>query len=233
MPDVALEWTPSQSEALDGIRHAFFMALARDASHVFSAGGAVVVFVLLALLARWVGSETRRGRTAPAAFRSPHQAAVSENGQRAWVRVPAHVPMAVQHADAHHRFFYEHVVTHDVSAGALSFLSTAPPAAGLPLHFTLDLGEKWPLSLRGVVTRTERARPDAPSLVVVSLGQITPAEREHLARWVAREETREIEQARGGRLCARCRRPMADDKGEVHLSCTTATTDRRAHVRTG
>jgi hypothetical protein len=153
-------------------------------------------------------------------------ATATDSDHRTWVRVAARLPIAIQHIDSHHRFFYEHLVTRDLSAGAVSFLCSAPPEPGRPIHFTLDLGEKWPLSLRGVVARTDREAPGAASLVVVSLGQITPPEREHLARWIAREETREIEQAHGGRLCSRCKRPMADGTSSVHPSCATATTSR-------
>jgi hypothetical protein len=110
----------------------------------------------------------RKENVAAAAFRARHEvamaAAATDAEERTWVRVPAHVPMAVQRIDSHHQFFYEHLATHDLSAGAISFLCGVPPAPGEPIHFTLDLGEKWPLSLRGVVARTEREAPGDPTL---------------------------------------------------------------------
>jgi hypothetical protein len=215
---------PSQSEALEGIKRAFFATLEHGAHPVLSIGG---VFVVLALLTFWARREARKDRVAQEAFRTLHEAAmataVAEGDRRAWVRVPAHVPMGVQHAGAHHRFFYEDVLTHELSARAVSFFSKAPPAPGIPLHITLDLGERWPLSLRGVVERSAAARSGVPSLVVVSLESITPTEREHLARWVAAEETLEIAEARRGRLCSRCGRPMVNGTDAMHSSCSAET----------
>jgi hypothetical protein len=49
-----MEWTPSQSNAVDGIGRAFFATLARGAHPVFSTAGIFVALVLLVLLVRWI-----------------------------------------------------------------------------------------------------------------------------------------------------------------------------------
>jgi hypothetical protein len=140
--------------------------------------------------------------------------------RREWVRVRAHLRMRLQHTDAHQRSFNEDCETRNIGGGGVAFLSRTPPGPGFPVHFTLDLGEKWPISLQGVVMNVEPPQdPDSPSLVAVKLGPITPADREHVVRWVTNEETREIAEAHRGRLCSRCGRPLADGAGEMHSTC--------------
>jgi hypothetical protein len=220
------EETPSQTDTLNGIGHAFFATLDRDGRPAFAGAATVVALALIVLLIRWVRREARRDRIEQAALDARHQTALSEapagDDHREWIRVPAHVRMTLQHTDGHHRFFYEDCETQNVGAGGLAFLSHTPPPSGLPLHFTIDLGEKRPISLQGIVVRVESpSTPDAPSLVAVKLGPITPAEREHVVRWVSHEETREIAEAHRGRLCSFCGRPLAEGAGETHSSCAT------------
>lgn len=215
---------PSQTDALDGIGRAFFATLHRDGSPAYALAGALVTLLMVILLVRWVQQEVRRERLDQDAIDANHAATMSEvsttRERREWVRVAAHLRLTLQHKDAHRGFTYEECETRSVSGDAITFLCHAPPAPGIPLHFTVDLGEKWPRSLRGVVVRTEPpAYPDARSLVVVKLGPITAREREHLVRWVVHEETQELARARQGRLCPCCARPLAEDAGERHSTC--------------
>jgi hypothetical protein len=215
---------PSSTEtvALDGIAHAFFSTLDRDGGPRLELAGAVVVLVLLALLVRWVRRDSLRDRVKQDALDARHTAAIAVVGheQRHWVRVPARLRLAVKHEPAHHLPFSEHCETVNLGGGGLAFSTQAPPEAGVPIQFALDLGEKRPLALEGVVVRIEPlASTGAGYLVAVKLGPITAGAREEIIRWVAHEETREIAEARRGRLCSICRRPLAEDAGNVHSAC--------------
>jgi hypothetical protein len=110
--------------------------------------------------------------------------------------------------------------TQNVGGGGLAFLSDKPPARGTHLDVTLDLGAGRPLVLHGAVIRVDPpCSPEAPSLVAFRFGDVEPATRERLVRWIAEEEVREIAEARRDRLCACCGRPLADSHEEMHSTC--------------
>jgi hypothetical protein len=218
---------PSETEVLDGIGRAFFGTLEHDGGLGFQLAAGVVVLALLTLLVRWVRREALLERIAQEALDARHAATMSETGigdeRREWVRVPAHVQLAVRREHGHHGPFYEPCETENLSGGGLSFFTRTPPALGASLQFTIDLGERSTLPLEGIVVRIEPPRGEGGAqLVAVKLDPITSREREHVIRWVAHEEVREIADARRGRLCVVCRRPLADDAGEVHTACATA-----------
>jgi len=222
--------TPS-GDVLNGIGHAFFATLARDGGVRFSAAAALATAALVAWLLYWVRRETRRDREEQAVLDARHASAMAEAAAsdpgREWVSVQARRPMTVQHPLPGGRFSYEKCETLSISGGSLTFLSRAAPARGAPLHFTVDLGERSPLSLRGIVRRVEPAVVgEAAARIEVSLGPITETDREHLARWIALEEDREIVEMRRGRLCPSCGRPLADDASEVHSTCMRSTARR-------
>jgi hypothetical protein len=223
----AAQTAPSQTETLDRIGRAFFAALDRDGGPVPSVALAVTVVVLFVWLVRWVQREARRDRVEREALDAEHERALSEmatgSERRRWFRVPAQLRVRVQGEDRRHRPRHEDCETRDVSEAGVAFLSHTPPAPGRPLRFTLDLGDKRPLSLQGVVVRTEPPpAAGAASLVAVTLGPFALGDRERLAQWVAREEAREIAQMRRGPVCAVCGRPLADGAGEVHPTCEMA-----------
>jgi len=189
---------PAQTPTLQGIGSAFFATLDRDGGPAFALVCLLGSLAVVALL-RWVSREARQERGEQEALDARHLAALADaadHDRRAWARVPAHVHLTVQHPDRqHHRFYYEDCETRSVSAGSLEYVSPTPPPSGAPLRLSLDLGDKWPLSLRGVVLRAAPVASGS-SLVVVQLGPITPADREHLARWVTHEQVRELAQLR-------------------------------------
>jgi PilZ domain len=215
---------PSETEILDGIGRAFATTLQRDGGLGFQLAAGVVVLALFVLLLRWVRREVLAERIARQVLDARHSAVMSQAGsddeQREWVRVPAHLHMAVRHERSHHRPVYESCETENIGGGGLAFSTRTPPALRARIQFTLDLGERTSLPLRGIVVRVEPpAAVAAAHLVAVELGPITGAEREHIVRWVAHEETRELRAAHRGRLCVVCKRPLADGATERHSGC--------------
>jgi len=216
--------TPSVTDTLEGIGRAFYASFDREGAGAFGVVSALVIGVLLVVLIWWVLRESRREQTEQALLDARHDTAVSTVASgvdpRVWVRVPAHLRMTVQRRDGRDKLYYDECETQNVSAGGIELLSHAPPPEGLAIQFTLDLREKWPIPLRGIVARVDPALiAGAPSLVAVKLGPISTRERDRLVRWVAREQRREIAEARRGRVCACCRRPLADDASDMHTTC--------------
>jgi hypothetical protein len=218
--------SPGESDTLDAIGSSFFATLTRDGNPVFHALAGAVAALFLVLLVRWVRREVRKDRQEQAEGDARHARALSllpPSDDREWVRVPAHLRVEVKHERGRHGVFYEPCETQNVSAGGLSFLTQFPPPPGTRLWMSLDLGERRPLALSGVVTRTEPSpTASATHLVAVKLGPIDARAREHLVRWVAREETRRIAEAQRGRLCAVCHRPLANSATNTHASCARA-----------
>jgi hypothetical protein len=218
--------TPSSNDTLDGITHAFFSSLDRDGGPIVQVLAVALLGAFAVLLVRWLRRENRRERLERELLDERH-AAVSLQPpapeRREWMRVAAHLPISILHPEGHRGPFFEDCETQNVSGGGLSFLTHAPSPRGTPLSFTLNLGEKRPLSLRGVVTRTEPpTAPGAPHLVALQLGPIAVTDRERIVRWVTHEESRELAEARRGRLCSVCKRPLADPSREVHSACASA-----------
>jgi hypothetical protein len=216
---------PSKAETLDQIGAAFRAALERDGSVSVVAALSLVSLVLVALTVRWIAREARKDRIERQALDARHVAVMSSlpprTEQREWVVVPAHLRLSLHRTTEHGRVVYEDVESQSVSAGSIEFLSHAPPAKWDAIWFTLFLGEGWPLSLRGVVESVESsAVPRAAALVTVKLGPISNLDREHLVRWVAQEDARRIAEARRGRVCAVCERPLADDRAKTHATCS-------------
>jgi hypothetical protein len=144
----------------------------------------------------------------------------SSQEQREWVRVPAALDVKVKHTSGSRRYFDPECRTRDLSGGGVGIFSSRPPPPGESVEFTLDLKDRPPLSLRGVVVRVEP--PIAygePALVGVKLGPIAETDRDAVVRWVARESTRAAARAREGRVCPVCGRTLADPALEVHPGC--------------
>jgi hypothetical protein len=212
------------SDVLDGIGRAFFATLARDGDLRFSAAAALATVGLVAWLVVWVRRETRREREEQAVLDARHAAAMAKvaaaDAGREWVSIAVRRPVTVQHVLPGGRFSYEKCETESLSGDSLSFLSRTPPPRGAPLHFAVDLGERSRLSLRGIVRRVEPAATgDAAARVDVMLGPIAETDREHLVRWIALEEDREIVEMRRGRLCVACGRPLANETSQAHATC--------------
>ncbi len=215
--------SPGESQALHGIREAFFAALEQDRSPGVIALMAIMFVALVVASVRWLRREERREQSEHAELEERRRIVASmaptRVERRAWVRVPGHLTMTVFH-DAAPRPRVDTFETQNVGAGGLAFLTHEPPRMGHRLEFSLDLGEKTGLSLHGVVVRVESPpATDAASLVALRLGGIDSRAREHLMKWIATEEVREIAEARRGRACARCGRPLADSAFEMHSTC--------------
>lgn len=218
---------PSPTIALDGIGEAFRATLDRDGGSVVGVAGAILALIFFVLLLRSVRREIRKERAEQAARDAQHAAAQAEAAarteRREWVRVAAHLQMMLRQTDGH-RVYYGSRETQNLSGGGVAFLSHVRPALGVPLELILDLGEKRPLSLMGIVVRVEpRPASGAPFLVAVRFGPIATVEREQVVRWVAREMGREIAITRRGRLCTCCHRPLSDSAGETHATCEVAS----------
>jgi len=228
-PPAAASSSSTPADVLDGIGQAFQATVGSAAGVVFGVLALLAGVAVLVVLVRWVRRESQREQHEQEELDARHEEAVARasrnSDRREWVRVPAHRRMVLQRADNRRgraSFVYEECETQNISGGSIEFLSFSPPAEGVPLQFTLDLGEKRALPLRGAVVRIEPAnKPGAPSLVAVKLGPVTAAERERVVRWVRKEELRDLAQARRGRLCTCCLRPLAEDAGEMHTTCAS------------
>jgi hypothetical protein len=236
MPVAVPQPTPSRTDILDGISQAFFTTMSRDGSPRFLVLAAVLTATLLVWLLYWLRRETRRERLEQEAIGTRHEVAMSQvlasGAQRKWVSVAAHRPISVQHQGRGGRIWYEECETQSLSGDLVAFYSKVPRAPGLPLHFAVDLGEKSPLQMRGVVARVEPpAVPGGPSLLEVRLGPITDRDREHVVRWVTVEEEREIAKTRRGPLCASCGRPVADGAEGMHSTCASLISATGVHPK--
>ena len=220
--------TPSSSDMLQEITTSFFAALNRDGGPVFAVVFVLVVLVLAVSLMSWLRREIRRERIERAMLDARHMSATAgattsckENRQS--VRVPAHVPMTLRRGDGRGHVVYETCETQNISGDAVAFMSHTSPPCGLLVDFTIDLGEKRPVALRGAIRRVDAPRsPGDPALVVVALGPLSPSERQNMTRWVAHEETRALAERSRGRLCTVCSRPLAADVDTVHPACARA-----------
>jgi len=216
--------SPGESEVLDGISRAFFAALDRDGS-----GEVIGVWCALVLAAAYVivgwlrgdaQSQQRERRELEARRVRIASEAPPRLERREWARIPANVAIKVAPTSAGPRAPVTELETHDVGGGGLSFLSEEPPRRGTRLSFTLDLGERRPLAVRGVVCRVEPPRhPGAPSRVAVRFSEISAATRERLIMWIAQRSRLQIIEARRGKLCAGCDRPVADATESMHPTC--------------
>lgn len=222
LPDIML--TPSEMDTLDRIGAAFHSRLDRDGAAPVVVILGLVTLILVALFVRWIRREAREDGLEREALDARHRVAMSTTPPpgktRRWVHVPAHLRLSLHRTSEHGRVMYEDYETQSVSAAEVAFLSRTHSAKGSSLWFTLYLGEKWPLSLRGVVSSVEpSSAAGGASLVTVTLGPISNLDTEHLVRWVAHEDGRRVADARRGRVCAVCGRPLVDDKAEKHATC--------------
>ena len=227
LPSILEPPTAPPPDDLDDIGRAFFAALDRDGGPVFSVIATVLILILAGALVWWLRRESRREREQQRALNERHAAALAEAESRAEqrqsIRVRAHVPIALRHTSGPRRSVVERCETQNVSGPGVAYLSHRPPPPGAPLRFSLDLGGGTPVALRGVVTRVEPpSASGAPALVAVRLGPTATRESEHVARWVAQQQAREIHLARRGRACTLCGRPLADGAGETHSACAAA-----------
>jgi hypothetical protein len=128
--------------------------------------------------------------------------------------------MTVLRRDGAPRAHYDVYETQNVGGGGVAFLSGAPPTKGATLEFSLDLGERAGLAMKGVVVRVD-APPmlGTPSLVAVRFSEISNATREHLMHWIAAQEVRELVEAHRGRVCPHCARPLSDTAVVMHSTC--------------
>jgi hypothetical protein len=225
--------SPRESAILDGISRAFFAALDEDGS-AFVIG----VWGVLAVAAAWVIAGWLRG-DAQSLLRERRELeqrreqiaseAPPRLERREWLRVAANLTLKVVPVGASPQEPAEILETHDVGGGGLSFLTPVPPRRGTRLKFTLDLGERRPLVLRGSVVRVGAPRlPDASSLVGVKFGEVDAATRERLIMWIAATSRREIAHARRGKLCAGCDRPLAEGTDSMHPTCASRVDEKRA-----
>jgi len=215
---------PSERDVLDGIGAAFSASIDRDGSVWVVAALVVIGVILFFALVRWLVREVRMERAERAELDARHEAALraaaAVGQRREWLRVSAHLRLTLQRIDARGRIVFDDTETQNVSAGGVAFLAHDPPDLDTSLEFSLYLDEAWPLALRGRVTAVEAGDvPSAPSLVAVRLGPITDIERERLIKWVAHEHARQIADSRRGRVCALCKRPLADDTLDMHATC--------------
>jgi hypothetical protein len=221
----------SPGDTLEEIGRAIAAALEREGGPVAVLGTLLVLLALVVALVRWVRREQRREAAEREALEARRAALLSAttatNEQRQWVRIPAQLDVKVRHASGTNRFINLACKTRDISGSGVAFLSSRPPPPGQPVQFTLDLKEKAPLPLRGTVVRVDPPpAPGAPSLVAVKLGPITPADREHVVRWVTRQSSRSMARVRPERLCPRCGRALADDAGDTHPTCVAVRVKR-------
>jgi hypothetical protein len=216
---------PNDPDVLQGISGAFVATLDREGSGAVIAVWVILVCTGAVVVVRWLRSDARRERRERRALEKRREAVAAEPPprleRREWVRVPAHVAMSVARAaETGVRAHVDLFETQNLSGGGVAFLADHPPACGTRLELTLDLGTARPLAVYGVIVRVDPPHsPEAPSLVALKFGNLAPAIRERLVKWIATEEVREIALARRGRVCACCKRPLADSHEEMHSTC--------------
>jgi hypothetical protein len=228
---------PSSDDSLEEIGRAFFQALDRQGGPAFGVAVLVVLVAFIVAAVRWLQRDTRRERAEREAIEARRLAALAEatpadGEQREWLRIPAALHLKLQQTEGPRKIVYADCTTKNVSAAGISFLSSRPPPPGRPVRFVLDLKEKYPLPLRGIVTRVDPPPvPGGESLVAVKLGPITEGEREQVVRWVTHESTRAVARVRQGKLCPRCGRGLPDDGSEVHATCAARALSHRPSRR--
>lgn len=225
--------SPGESDALDGISRAFFAALDRDSSDfVLGVLGTLALgaaYVVAGWLRRDAESAQRERRDLEARRERIASEAPPRLERREWVRIPANVAMKVMQPGETPRARPLALGTHDVGAGGLSFFSAEPPQPGSRLRLALDLDGRTPVAVRAVVVRVSSPPgPGAPSLVGVRFAEIDSTTRETLVKWIVAKERRGIAQARRGRLCACCERPLADGAEEMHPTCAARMHGKQA-----
>lgn len=214
---------PTSSDTLDGIGRAFFGALEQRASPLTVALAllALVVVIAIVLVRRRHEEEDDAHTAARLVSAARHEldlVKLAETG--GGPRVGAHVPVRVLRVDRRGTLLVDAYETQSVGAYALEILSHRRVFRGARFDFELDLPGQRPLSLHGLVTRVERAEAEgAPALVTLSLAGIDNASRERLAMWVAKQQALALAEARRGRPCRICRRPVADDGADAHSTC--------------
>jgi hypothetical protein len=225
--------SPNESAVLEGISRAFFRALDEDSSaFVMGVWGALGVAAAW-VIAGWIRGDALSRQRERRELEQRRERIASEAPprleRREWLRVPATLTMKVAPVSASPLAPAEVLETCDVGGGGLSFLSDRPPRRGARLRFTLDLGERRPLAVRGAVVRVSPPRQSgAPSLVGVRFAEVDDATRERLVMWVAQESRRGIIAARRGRLCAGCERPLADGADDMHPTCAARLDHKQA-----
>jgi hypothetical protein len=221
---------PGDSGVLEGISRAFVSSVDHNGrATLFAVVGAVLAAAVAVAMVLWLRREAAREHEAQSVLDEEHRVAISEpparRERRQWVRVRAQRAMAVLQSPEGKRARYDVYETQNLGGGGLAFLTHKPPLKGTPLDFTLDLGERSPLPMRGVVIRVEPPpAPEAPALVAVNFGVIDNATREHLVQWIAKEEMRAIAEAHAERVCTCCHRPLADGAAEMHTTCAERAT---------
>jgi hypothetical protein len=226
--------SPGESAMLEGISRAFFRALDEDGSAfvigVWGVLGVAAAWVIVGWLRGDAQTERRERRELEQRRERIASEAPPRMERREWLRVAASLTMKVAPAGASPQTPVEIMETEDVGGGGLSFLSSAPPRRGTRLRFTLDLGERTPLAVRGSVVRVSppRGGAGAPSLVAVKFGEIDSATRERLVMWIAARSRREIARARRGKLCEGCDRPLPEGTDSMHPTCASRADVKRA-----
>jgi hypothetical protein len=221
---------PGESGVLEGISRAFVSSVDHNGrATLFAAVASVLAAALAVAMVLWLRREAQREHAAQSVLDAEHKAAASERParreRRQWVRVPAQRAMAVLQSPEGKRARYDVYETQNLGGGGLAFLTHKPPLRGTPLDFTLDLGERSPLPMHGVVIRVEPPpTPEAPALVAVNFGAIDNATRERLVQWIAKEELRAIAEAHAPPLCTCCHRPLADGAAAMHTTCAERAT---------
>lgn len=225
--------SPNESAVLDGISRAFFRALDEDSSAFVIGVWGVLGVTAAWVIAGWIRADAERRLRERRELEQRRERIASEAPprleRREWLRVPANLTMKVAPAGASPQAPTEVLETNDVGGGGLSFLSDRPPRRGTRLRFTLDLGERRSLAVRGAVVRVSPPRqPGAPSVVGVKFGDVDAVTRERLVMWVAQESRRAVIAARRGRLCTGCDRPLADDGEDMHPTCAARLDQKQA-----
>ena len=216
--------SPRESDVLDGISRAFFAALDRDGSDVVVGVWAVLALAAACVVAGWLRGDAQSAQRERRELEQRRERIASEAPpqleRREWVRIPANVEMKVVPTSAPRPTLAETLRTNDVGGGGVSYFSDVAPRCGTRLSVTLDLGQARPLAVRGAVVRVSPADgAGGRSLVAVKFGEIDSATRERLVTWIAAEERREIIEARRGRLCEGCERPIAEGAADMHPTC--------------
>jgi hypothetical protein len=227
----------TEGTTLDALGQAFAAAMDRNGGPAVAVVMTVVALGVIVGLVRWALHEDRRHqgerRAREARRREVEAAAPATSQRREWVRVAGRLPLTVRHAKDGKAAWYEDCETLNVSGGGVAFLSRAPPPPGVPVEFTLDLGEKPILALKGVVTRSKPAPPGALALVALKIERCPAGMRERIVRWVAHAGERELVKMRRGRPCAACGRPLAGEDENVHSTCAPREAPAQTHDTPG
>ena len=225
--------SPGESDTLDGISRAFFAALDQGSSELVLGVWGTLAVAAAYVVVGWLRGDAQVEKRERRELQRRRERIASEAPprleRREWVRIPAKVKMKVAAASTGPLSPALTLKTNDLGGGGVSFFTDRAPRRGARLSLSLDLGERRPLAVRGVVVRVNPPpRPGAPSLVAVRFAEVAAGTRERLVHWIVAEERREIIVARRGRLCACCERPLADGPEDMHPTCAARMATKQA-----